>query len=288
MGRLAFLIDLHLHTDASDGTLSPTALVARICRAGIETFSVTDHDTMAGVGDAAAQARIDGLEFLPGIEITAVADGKDVHVLGYFLDPAPPGLEPFLVVQRQDRVSRVKKMAALLAERHVPIDLDRLVEGGRIRGRALARPLVAAALVEAGHVRSAQEAFDRWIGNGRPAYVPRQGAPPAEIVRLITGCGGVASLAHPGLLGRDELIPGLVAAGLGAIEAYHSEHDTGAVTRYVRLARAHGLVATGGSDYHGEEHRRAAQLGRVGPPRAEFERLVERIKEHQGASRIED
>lgn len=277
------MIDLHLHTDASDGTLSPTALVARIRRAGIQTFSVTDHDTMAGVVDAAAQARIDGLEFVPGIEITAVVDGKDVHVLGYFLDPAPHGLEPFLVAQRQDRLARVRKMAALLAERHVPIDLDRLVDRGRIRGRALARPLVAAALVDAGHVRSAQEAFDRWIGHGRPAYVSRQGAPPDDIVRLITRCGGVASLAHPGLLGRDELIPGLVAAGLGAIEAYHSEHDASAEARYLRLARAHGLVATGGSDYHGEEHRRAAQLGRAGPPRAEFERLVERITEHHSA-----
>lgn len=280
------MVDLHLHTTASDGTLTPRELVTRVVRAGIRVLSVTDHDTMAGVVETGEAAAADGLDVLPGIEITAVLDQRDVHVLGYFLDAAPPGLETFLVRQRDDRVARVRKMGALLAGFGMPIDIDRLIEVGRGERRSLARPLVARALVVAGHVTSVQEAFDRWIGDGRPAYVPRQGASPAEVVRIVRRVGGVAALAHPGLLGRDDLIPSLVEAGLEAIEAYHSEHDTAAETRYLGVARKHGLAVTGGSDYHGEEHRRAAKLGHVGISRTEFDTLVERIKRARERQRL--
>jgi predicted metal-dependent phosphoesterase TrpH len=271
------LIDLHLHTTASDGTLTPRELVARVVRAGIRVLSVTDHDTMAGVVETAETAAAQGLDVLPGIEITAVLDQRDVHVLGYFLEAAPPSLDAFLVAQRADRVTRVKKMGALLAGFGMPIDIDRLIEVGRVERRSLARPLVARALASAGHVTSVQEAFDRWIGDGRPAYVPRQGAAPAEVARIIARAGGVAALAHPGLLGRDDLIPDLVKAGLAAIEVYHAEHDAAAETRYLGVARRHDLAVTGGSDYHGEDHHRAAKLGHVGISRAQFDALVERI-----------
>ena len=271
------MIDLHLHTTASDGTLPPAALVQRAQQVGIRTLSVTDHDTMAGVPAAAETAAGLGLEFLPGIEVTAVLERRDVHVLGYFLDPSPPGLEQFLREQRQDRLNRARKMVELLADLGAPVDVDAVLERAEADGRAVTRPLIARALVQAGHAGSEQETFDRWLGDGRPAYVPRQGASPADVVRLISRAGGVSGLAHPGLADRDELIPSLAKAGLVALEVYHSEHDTATQTRYAKLAKQHGLVACGGSDYHGEGHHRAKFFGKVGLPREEFMPVLQRL-----------
>ena len=160
------MIDLHLHTTASDGTLQPSALVERAQQAGIRTLSVTDHDTMVGVPAAAEAAAGLGLEFLPGIEITAVLGRRDVHMLGYFLDPGPPGLESFLQAQLKDRLERARKMVGLLRDLGAPLNMDALLEQSEVDGRAVARPLIARALVQARHVGSEQEAFDRWLGDG--------------------------------------------------------------------------------------------------------------------------
>ena len=168
-------------------------------------------------------------------------------------------------------------MVGLLADLGAPVDVNELIEQSESDGRAVARPLIARELVKAGHVRSEQEAFDRWLGDGRPAYVPRQGASPADVVRLISRAGGVSALAHPGLLGRDELIPSLAKAGLVALEVYHSEHDAGRQAHYAKLAKQHGLAACGGSDYHGEDHHRAKFLGKVGLPREEFMVVLQRL-----------
>ena len=271
------LIDLHLHTTASDGRLEPTALVERAQQVGISTLSITDHDTMAGVPAAAEAAASRGLEFLPGIEITAVLERRDVHILAYFLDQTPPGLEPFLEEQRADRRLRARKIADLLNNLGAPIDIDAVLDRSEAEGRSVARPLIARALVKAGHVSSEQEAFDRWLGDGRAAYVGRRGASPADVVRLVSRAGGVSALAHPGLLGRDELIPSLAKAGLGAIEVYHSEHDKSRQTHYAKLANQHGLTVCGGSDYHGDGHHRTKFFGTVGLPREEFMLLLQRL-----------
>ena len=272
------MIDLHMHTTASDGTFAPAALVDRAYAAGIRTLSVTDHDTMAGVPEAASAAAERGMEFLPGIEITAVADGRDVHLLAYFLDPAPAGLEAFLVDQREDRVRRARAMGERLAALGAPIAIEGLIAAASTTGRAVARPSVARALVEAGHCATVQEAFDRWLADGGPAYVGRRGASPAEVVHLVARSGGLAAVAHPGLLRRDDLIPGLVTAGLGALEVFHSDHDTAAQARYQRLAAQHGLAICGGSDFHGDRHRRAKCFGRVGLPRDRYETLIARVR----------
>ena len=272
------MIDLHMHTTASDGTFAPAALVDRAYAAGIRTLSVTDHDTMAGVPEAASAAAERGMEFLPGIEITAVADGRDVHLLAYFLDPAPAGLEAFLVDQREDRVRRARAMGERLAALGAPIAIEGLIAAASTTGRAVARPSVARALVEAGHCATVQEAFDRWLADGGPAYVGRRGASPAEVVHLVARSGGLAAVAHPGLLRRDDLIPGLVTAGLGALEVFHSDHDTAAQARYQRLAAQHGLAICGGSDFHGDRHRRAKCFGRVGLPRDRYETFIARVR----------
>ena len=153
---------------------------------------------MAGVPAAAEAASRLGMEFLPGIEITAILERRDVHVLAYFLDPAPAALQSFLETQREIRVDRARRMATLLGELGAPIDVESSIEMAVAQGRSIARPTLARALVDAGHVRSVKEAFDRWIGDGRPAHVPREGSTPAEVVRLVSKAGGVSARRAPG------------------------------------------------------------------------------------------
>lgn len=271
-------IDLHMHTTASDGRSTPERLIEQLKTAGIGTFSVTDHDTVAAVGRTEALARDAGLRFVPGIEITAVYNQKDVHVLGYFVDYESPGLLAFLKNSLDDRLRRARLMSDKLAQLGVPIDLDALIEqtGGPNSGKAIARPVVARALLEAGHVATIQEAFDKYLAEGQPAYFGRIGASPVEVVKIIHDARGLAVFAHPGPLGKDELLPDLVAAGLDAIECYHSEHTPEMTAKYLAMAETHGLGVTGGSDFHGEGARRAEFFGHVSLPRDHFDRFVAR------------
>jgi predicted metal-dependent phosphoesterase TrpH len=271
------VIDLHLHTTASDGTCSPESLVERAWQVGIRTMSVTDHDTMAGVAPATAAAATYGMTVIPGIEITAVQDGRDVHVLAYFLAEDAPGLQEMLAQQRRNRKERAAEIADRLAALGAPIDIAPLLESAnRTGGKALARPQIARALVAAGHVASVAEAFDVYLSETRPAYVPHRGASPADVVELVIAAGGVASLAHPGQLNKDALIPSLVEAGLGAIEAYHSSHDAETQSHYLTLAARHGVGVTGGSDFHGEAARRAEFFGVTQLPQEHFDDLLSR------------
>jgi predicted metal-dependent phosphoesterase TrpH len=272
------VIDLHLHTTASDGKLTPVELVREVVAAGVTTMAVTDHDTVGAVPDVLAAAEACGIPAVAGIEITAVHAGRDVHVLGYFIDPADADLNAFLVRQRQDRRRRVQEIADRLETVGAPIDRDALSAAANLPGKSPGRPLVAAALIKAGHVRDISEAFDRYLSPGAPAFIERQGAPPADVVRLIAAAGGLAALAHPGKLKMDELIPGMVEAGMPAIEVFHSDHDAADVARYRETAARFGLLVTGGSDYHGPGTNRAGYLGRVGISPAEYAALVERAR----------
>jgi 3',5'-nucleoside bisphosphate phosphatase len=279
------VIDLHMHTTASDGRSTPDDLVRRVHEAGIRTMSVTDHDTMAGVAPAARAAAAFGITVVPGIEITSVHGGKDVHVLAYFLPENAPGLQDMLSGQRRQRIERATEIAERLARLGAPIDVPALVEAASAPGgKSLARPQIAQALIAAGHVATVAEAFDRYLGEDSPAYVPHRGASPADVVALVTRGGGIASLAHPGYRPKDEIIAGLVDAGLEAIEVYHSSHDAAAEAHYLAIARQHGLLVTGGSDYHGEGTRRAEFFGKVNLPRADFDALVARAKTPRSSS----
>jgi 3',5'-nucleoside bisphosphate phosphatase len=266
------MIDLHLHTTASDGLLHPAELVDMAWRAGIRTMSVTDHDTVAAVSQVGAVARDSGIAFVPGIEITAVYEGRDVHMLGYFIDPENSAFEQFLERQRADRVRRLGEMVDRLTDLGKPVNREKVL-AKKEAGGSLGRPMVAKALVKAGHATDMRQAFDELIGEGKPAFVPRVGPEPSEVVSIIARAGGVCSLAHPGLLKRDDLIPGMVAAGLTALEAFHSDHDPETTERYLSLAQRYGILVSGGSDYHGEPVRRKAAFGTVGLPLEHFERL---------------
>ena len=273
------MIDLHMHTTASDGVLSPSALVERAFDVGIRILSVTDHDTMAGIEEASGAALARGMKFLPGIEITAVDKRKDIHMLAYFLENEEKRLAPFLARQRSDRVRRAREMSKKLSKLGVSINIDEKILRCESTGKVVGRPDVANALLAAGHVASVQEAFDRFLGDDCPAYVPRKGISPAEVVRVVTQVGGVTALAHPGLLKQDSLIPNLARNGLDAIEVYHSDHDLSDEARYLRLSEEHGLAVSGGSDFHGAHHRRAKCFGKIGLPRRRFSVLIDRLKQ---------
>lgn len=271
------MIDLHLHTTASDGRSSPAALVREAVAAGITTLAVTDHDTVAAVPDVRAAAVAAGLAFVTGIEITAVERGRDVHVLGYGVDPNHPVLGRFLASQRAVRRRRLLAIGERLRALGIHVDVEAMIEAaGRGGGRAVGRPLVARALVAAGHAQDVAGAFDRFLGEGRPAFVPRAGAPVADVVALVADAGGVASLAHPVKVGDDLLIARLVADGLPAIEAFHPDHDAADLSRYLEMADRSGLLVTGGSDYHGPGSGRTNGLGVVGLPADRFEALAVR------------
>jgi predicted metal-dependent phosphoesterase TrpH len=255
------VIDLHLHTSASDGTLRPADLVARAARAGLVTISVTDHDTTAGLDDARAEAVTRGMRLIDGIEITAVEDGRDVHVLGYFVDPHHEPLRSFLEKQLSDRLRRVREIADRLAALGAPIDPKPLMARGLEAGKSVGRPHVASALIASGHVQSWDEAFDKYLEKGKPAFVPRRGATAAEVIGVIRAAGGVASLAHPGLTAVDTLVPHLADAGLAALEVRHSEQDETTESRYREMAHALGLATTGGSDFHGDHGERSTAFG---------------------------
>jgi 3',5'-nucleoside bisphosphate phosphatase len=267
------VIDLHLHTTASDGLLSPGALVQRAAGAGLTTIAVTDHDTVAGLGEAGEMGARIGVRVVAGIEITAVENGRDVHLLGYFLEAGCPTLGSFLQAQRADRVRRVREMARRLEALGHPIDIGGLMDAAVRGNRSVGRPAIADALVAAGHCSDRNDAFARLLGREGPAFVPRAGTSGAAVIGTIHAARGIASLAHPGIATDDALIGALAAAGLDALEVWHSDHSPEQQAYYAGLADRLGIAKSGGSDYHGDGVHRACQLGGVRLPETEFARL---------------
>jgi predicted metal-dependent phosphoesterase TrpH len=279
------MIDLHTHTTSSDGRCTPAELVVRAAAAGVTVLSVTDHDTVdacEAVGTACAAA---GITFVPGIEITAVRDEVDVHVLGYFLDARSARLRVFLAEQRQRRVDRVGRIIVQLEKLGLHLDADAILRPVIDQpGKSIGRPAVARALVAAGYVKTSNEAFASWLSRGRPGFVAREGAAPDTVIAQIHDAGGIASIAHPGLLRRDEWIAGFAASGLDAIEAYHTNHDEEMTGRYRSVAHRLGLSISGGSDYHADESHGSAYPGSVALPADAFDELRDRATSRATAS----
>jgi len=277
------LIDLHTHTTASDGRCTPTELVGRAAAAGIAVLSVTDHDTVSGCAAAAAACRAAAIEFVAGIEVTAVFEGVDVHTLGYFIDAASPPFAAFLGAQRRVRIDRLRQMVTLLEKDGIVLDADAILKPA-IDDPSIAagRPWIARALVEAGRVQTTNDAFRLWLTPGRPAFVPRVGAPPEEVIDRIHSASGLASMAHPGPRVPDEWLTRWAKnAGLDAVEAYHPDHDAPTTRRYVELAARLGIAVSGGSDYHADQSHGGRSIGSVALPREAYERLKERHRQGQ-------
>ncbi len=255
----AWPIDLHTHSLCSDGAYTPAELVRRAAARGVRVQALSDHDTLAGVGEAMAEGERLGVRVIPATELNTESQWGDVHVLGYFLDPADAALGDRLRWLREHRGRRIELMVERLATLGFPVALDRVLEIAQ--GGALGRPHLAQALVEAGYVPSYDDAFRTLLHKDAPAYVARVGLTPHEAVRLVRDNGGVSSLAHPGTaVDLETLLPQLARAGLAGIECYYGSHSVEQTVRYLTLAARCELVPTGGSDFHGRgEH--GAPLG---------------------------
>jgi predicted metal-dependent phosphoesterase TrpH len=284
-------VDLHCHSTASDGGLTPGELVARAANQGIEVLALTDHDTTEGVPAALAEAQRWGLTLVPGVEISTISGREEIHLLGYFIDLEHEELQALLTITREARRERAQEMLARLARLGMPVEWERVVEvsGG---GGSIGRPHVAATLLEAGHVSSYDEAFDLWIGRDRPAYVERYKLLPEEAIQLVAKSGGLTVLAHPYVYNRrgerkaglnlKQWLPRLRAAGLDGLEVYYPNYPRRASRQLLALAIKHGLLITGGSDFHGGILGNG--LGSVAVPWAAWEGIERRHRLTQARS----
>jgi predicted metal-dependent phosphoesterase TrpH len=245
------LIDLHSHTNESDGSCSPARLVQEAARAGVDVLGITDHDTFSGYDQALPEARARGVELVCGIELSTKLHDHSVHLLGYFLgDDGLRGFRDWVLEMQASRRERNVRLAARLQE----LGFDITVEEAQARGRGMTgRPHFAQIMVEKGYAASYRQAFDDYLDESAKGYVYRHEPRFAEAVARILKSGGIASLAHPVRVKGDvaAMMPELCDAGLNAIEAYHSDHGAGETKLYLELAKRYGLMVTGGSDFHG-------------------------------------
>jgi predicted metal-dependent phosphoesterase TrpH len=269
----AVRIDLHVHSSASDGTDPPAEVMCRAAAANLDVVALTDHDTLAGIGPA-ARALPPGLTLVPGMELSCMYSGRSMHLLGYLPDPENAALAAETELIRDDRTRRARAMVARLQALDAPVTWEQVtaIAGDAVVGR----PHIARALAEAGVVATPADAFTaEWIADGGRAHAGRYAPDPARAIALIRGAGGVPVLAHPRSPGYeidDEVIVGLVSAGLAGLEVFHPDHDHSERTRLTQLAAALNLVMTGGSDDHGAFNE--SGLGSETTPPAQYERLL--------------
>lgn len=264
-------LELHAHTHFSDGTLSPAALVELAVERGLAALAVTDHDSVEGVAPAIAAAA-GRLEIVPGIEISSTLEGFDLHVLGYFVDAGSESLARRLAKFREERRERARAILDRLATLGAAVPAEEVfaAAGPGVVGR----PHIAQALLRAGHVPSIEVAFQRFLGGRGSAFVPRPAFHSTEAVQVIREAGGAAVLAHPSLAPR-RLVEQLAAAGLAGLEVWHPQHGTAAQRQWREVARDLGLVASGGSDFHGPH--RGAGLGEMPVPERVLDDLRARV-----------
>lgn len=267
--------DLHIHTNFSDGCLSPEDIVRRAHEAGLTVIAITDHDNVEGIPRAMAEARISGISLIPGIEFSTDLPDAEIHILGYYIDYKAEWLLELLSRIRNDRKNRIYKTAELLKKLGVeikPEEVLALAEAGSV-----GRPHVARVLVSKGIVGSVQEAFNKYLNYGAPAYVPHFKLTPEEAVKVIIKAGGIPVYAHPAVSNKDDIIPALVSAGLAGIEVYYSKHSGTQIKRYLSIAKKHGLLVTGGSDFHGFGTVRDVALGDSMLP----DRFIRKMEEYR-------
>lgn len=262
--------DLHIHSTASDGALPPAEVVCRAAHLGLPALAITDHDTVAGVDAALAAGRDLGMRVIPAVELSAGLDGRGIHILGYFIDHTDETLASRLTQLRAVRIERAERIVDSLQRAGLRVTMHDVLDAAD--GGAVGRAHVAQVLVAHGHAESVSDAFGRLLGSGQPHYVPKPIGTVAEVVGWIRQAGGLAVIAHPALSALDDLVSELASFGISGIEAYHASHDAITRERYVRMAAAHDLIATGGSDFHGDEAE-GNPLGSADVPDAVLEEL---------------
>ncbi|ADL11770.1 PHP domain-containing protein [Acetohalobium arabaticum] len=257
-------VDLHLHTTASDGSYTPEELVEKAVGMGLETIAVTDHDTVGGVAPALTAAKEVDLEVIPGVEFTTYVGQEEVHILGYYFDYLDQNFLMELTKLKEARENRGKKIVEKLNKLGLELEWKSVIE---VAGSgAVGRPHIARALVNEGYVADVSAAFEDYLGDRGPAYVPKTQLTPQDAIEAINEAGGVAVLAHPGHLSTNELIVEIIEAGIDGIEAYYSGHDEEETKQYIKLANRYDLIITGGSDCHGPKIKEGILLGTVDIP----------------------
>lgn len=273
----AGFVDLHSHTTFSDGLLTPEQSVAHAKKRNLRALAITDHDTIDGVNAAALAAQAQDMEIVPGVELSATEGHSDVHILGYYIFTTHDELLSHLTTFRSGRFVRAQRMVSALNSLGIGISFDQVEEKAGGESGSIGRPHVAQVLVDGGHVKTLNEAFRKYIGSGRPAYVEKHKISSSDAIGLIRSAGGLAVMAHPGSIRRDELIPELAVSGLAGLEVFHPEHNETQRRYYGQLAQKHGLVVTGGSDYHGPREGRA-DLGSLNIPYSVLSSMRQRWK----------
>jgi predicted metal-dependent phosphoesterase TrpH len=272
------MIDLHSHTTFSDGQHTPGELFSLAAQAGVTTLAVTDHDTVSGLHACAEAAAARGVTLVPGIELSAFIHSREVHVLGHFIDPKSAELSGFSDRLRVERAQRMEQMVEAMKRLGYPVTMDDVLT--LAAGAHLGRPHLARVLVEKNYCANTKEAFDRFLGEGKPACVARFKLSGQDAVQLINRAGGAATVAHPAVskVDRPEL-EALRAAGLAGVEVYHSDHNPSMREKYLKIARDLDLVPTAGSDFHGEKVAPGRHLGSISMAQAELEALRARASE---------
>jgi predicted metal-dependent phosphoesterase TrpH len=272
------MIDLHTHSKASDGTYSPGELLRYAAKKNIKTLALTDHDTTSGLLEAQEEARIQGITFVPGIELTIDWPTGEFHMLGLGLQRTSPELKDTILFLRQERRNRNLKMSEKLKDFGIHVDYDELVE--KFQTENIGRPHFAQVMVEKGYIKTRQEAFDRYFASGRPCYVNRVGEDLAKAVQAVKSSGGVPVQAHPLSMyvswGKmEETMNDIHEKGVMGLEAWHSGIRIAEAERLEKLARKFGMIVTGGSDFHGEKVRADRRIGITAGKRPVEERLWE-------------
>ena len=274
-------VDLHLHTTASDGTLSPTELIEQILKTTLRVVAVTDHDSTAGVDEAMSVADGTELIVIPGIEFGSEIDDSEVHLLGLFINHNSATLQTALGRFREQRVDAAQEMVGKLNSLGLDITWERVSE---LAGGSVGRPHIARALLEKGYISTIPEAFDRYIGNEGPARVPRPKFTPVEALEIVHAAGGVGVVAHPRTVKHlEDVMPDLVDAGLAGIEVFAEKYGAEHQRRYQALADRYSLIPSGGTDYHAFGSENEVKPGMIGPPPETARKLYEAaLARHRG------
>ena len=268
-------VDLHIHTKFSDGALTVDQVLDIAEAKGLSTISITDHDTLGAYPYVVDEGKKRGIDVIVGAELSCELNGKDIHILGYFMDPENGPLKIALEEMRKARYYRAEKMVENLNRQGVDLRFETVLRFAA--GGAIGRPHIASALLHEEFVYSFREAFDSYLGYDSPAYVEKLQLKPSEVFTLIKNAGGVPILAHPGVTKVDELIPELIRQGLAGLEVYHSDHSSVIRRHYAGICRKHHLLFTGGSDFHCDTHR-AHQI-EIGMPSIRYN-LIEGLRAH--------
>lgn len=251
--------DLHVHTTASDGTITPTQVVEMAAKIGLGAIGIADHDTMGGIKEALDTGYRNNITVVPGVEINTDFGKHELHILGYFIDPDSAYLHEKLDYLRSERMSRGIRIVERLNQIGLKISMDRVKEIAD--GAVIGRPHIGRAIVEAGYAGSLNSAFGKYLVQGTPGFIDRYKLTPVDAIQIVKASGGVAIMAHPAKTHDDEIISELVEAGLQGLEAYHTDHTSRQRRRYIKMAKKYNLLVTGGSDYHGPDNIKDIEIG---------------------------